>query len=63
VNADSSIAAAGFRFRSWKQGLRGVQTLLDRQCEASLSELAMRSKVNPTFKFGLVRRKHEDENE
>ena len=60
MNADSSIAAAGFRSRSRKQGLREPQTALDRQFDEWLSELALRSKVNRTSKFGLVR--HEQEN-
>ncbi len=63
MNADSSIAAAGFRSRSWKQGLREPQTALDRQFDEWLSELAMRSNLNPTFKFGLVQREHENGNE
>jgi len=63
TNANSSIAAAGFRSRSWKQRLRVVQTVLERQCEAWLLELAMRSKVNPTFKVGLVRYEYENGNE
>jgi hypothetical protein len=63
TNANSSIAAAGFRSRSWEQRLRGVETVLDRRYDAWLLELAMRSKVNPTFKAGLVRHEYENRNE
>jgi hypothetical protein len=58
MNANSSIAAALFRFRFRKQGSRGLQAILDRQFEPWLSELAMRTNTNPTFKFALVQHEH-----
>jgi len=63
MNADSSIAAAGFRSRSWKQRLRELQTALDRQYDAWLAELAKRTNANPTFNFEFVRHEHESGNE
>ena len=63
MNANSSIAAAVFRFCSRKQGLRGLQAILDRQFQPWLSELAMRTNANPTFKVGLVQYEYENGNE
>jgi len=59
INANSSIDAAHFRSRLWKQSLRGLDTVLAGQFEAWLSELAMRINVNPTFEFVLVQDEHE----
>ena len=63
MNANSSIAAAVFRFCSRKQGLRGLQAVLDRQSKPWLSKLAMRTNANPTFKFALVQHEHQNGNE
>ncbi len=53
MNANSSIAVARFRSRSWKQVLRGLQAVLDRHFESRSYQLAFGTNVNLTFKFGL----------
>jgi hypothetical protein len=62
TNANSSIAAARFRPRPRKQVLRELEAVLDRLFKRWLSELAMGTNVNLTFKVGLVQDGHEDRN-
>ena len=58
MNANSSIDAARFRPRPWKQVLRRLDTAAARQFEASLSGPPMSINVNPTFQFVLVQDEH-----
>jgi hypothetical protein len=62
MNANLSIAAAHFRCRPRKGRLRGLEAAVDRQFEPWLSELALGTSVNPTFKVGFSRDEHENRN-
>jgi hypothetical protein len=62
MNANSSIAAARFRPRPRKQAFARLEAALDRLFKRWLSELAMGTNLNLTFKFGLVQGEHENGN-
>ncbi len=62
MNTNSSIPAARLRSRPWKQALRGLPAVPDRQFERRLSELTMRANMNLTFMFALFQDEHENGN-